>query len=551
MVPVSALRRLGDLGIGDTQAVIEMIDWCADNGLSVLQILPINETGADNSPYNAISSVAIDPATLTVEPGKVPGLTQSLYDHIVISSHDDPRYQPSIDYAGVKSLKLRLLWAAYQKAGALLTLNQWIKREGSWVAYYTLFRLLMDFNGGSTAWETWPEEHRTPDAAKLWVNAHPKRTELGQRLRFYAFLQMVAEEQWTAVRRHADRRGVLIMGDIPFGVSRGSVDVWASQELFSLRWSVGCPADPAFKPDAFTARWGQNWGVPVYNWEAMAADDFNWWRTRVRAATRYFHLFRIDHVTGLYRVFAFPWQPQDNDGYANLSPADARKRAGGEVPRYLPGPDHDPRWARANLANGEKRLAIIQETAGEAGVVAEDLGKVPPYLAPSLERMGVPGFRIPFLERTEPERAYKDARQYPALSVATLATHDQPPIAALWQQWHDALAADHGAEHAEREQRTLLQWVGWGEHDVPMTFNHDLHLSIIRTLLQSSSALAIIHIADWFGWPDRISTPGPPNPDNWTWRMPHPITIIAQDPVIARHGEALRDVILETGRLPE
>ena len=62
LVPLFALRGEDDLGIGDIGALREFIDWVAQIGFKLVQLLPINETGADNSPYNAISAMAIEPS---------------------------------------------------------------------------------------------------------------------------------------------------------------------------------------------------------------------------------------------------------------------------------------------------------------------------------------------------------------------------------------------------------------------------------------------------------------------------------------------------------
>src|SRR5947208_15223945 len=80
LVPLFALRGEEDLGIGDIGALREFIDWSAAIGLKVIQLLPINETGADNSPYNAISAMAIDPTTLHLAPNSPQELTCEDFD---------------------------------------------------------------------------------------------------------------------------------------------------------------------------------------------------------------------------------------------------------------------------------------------------------------------------------------------------------------------------------------------------------------------------------------------------------------------------------------
>ncbi|MEK7779873.1 MAG: 4-alpha-glucanotransferase, partial [Verrucomicrobiota bacterium] len=80
--PVFAIRTENDLGIGDTDGVRQMIDWCARHGLNILQTLPINETSDDNSPYNAICSLAIEPSTLAITPKAIPDLSVAKFESI-------------------------------------------------------------------------------------------------------------------------------------------------------------------------------------------------------------------------------------------------------------------------------------------------------------------------------------------------------------------------------------------------------------------------------------------------------------------------------------
>src|SRR5437867_10089129 len=82
LCPVFSIRTEDDLGIGDTDGVRGMIDWCAKHGISMLQVLPINETSDDNSPYNAISSLALEPTTIAISPGHIPDLPATKFREI-------------------------------------------------------------------------------------------------------------------------------------------------------------------------------------------------------------------------------------------------------------------------------------------------------------------------------------------------------------------------------------------------------------------------------------------------------------------------------------
>lgn len=501
----------------------------------MLQLLPINETGPDNSPYNAISALALDPTTITTTPAALPGLTVEDFQRIAgkIDTTGPVRYRQ------VKALKRDLLLAAFANAktpAAFLKANPWLED-------YTLFRALLDENGGNDNWESWPTNQQSPATVPAAL-----REKLAERCRFYAFVQWVASEQWAAVRRQAEQLGVALMGDIPFGVSRYSADVWANRELFDLTWSGGAPPEPAFRPDPFTAKWGQNWGIPLYDWPAHKEEKFAWWTARVQATSRIFHLFRIDHVLGFYRVFAFPWRPQENGQFTALNEEQAMSRTGGKLPRFFPHADDTPAHQRTNCRHGDALLEMIQKAAGSTRVVAEDLGIVPVYVRPSLTQLGIPGFKIPYWERN-PDYTLVEVAKYPALSVATPATHDHLPLAAyyrqLWQAHEDCRSRQdhHGAHVTWLELQRFVKWAGGDENNVPREFTPALHEAFCRQVLAAPSWLAIFMITDVFAEETRFNVPGPIAESNWTERLPVPVAELAGD-----KAEMFARLIRETGR---
>ena len=136
------------------------------------------------------------------------------------------------------------------------------------------------------------------------------RARLETRRDFHCYVQWIAHQQWREIKAYAEQQGVALMGDIPFGVSYYSADVFAHPERFALDWSGGAPPEPYFKDDAVTQKWGQNWGIPLYRWDVMRSHHFDWWRQRVHGVREIFHRFRIDHVLGFYSLYASPWRPR-------------------------------------------------------------------------------------------------------------------------------------------------------------------------------------------------------------------------------------------------
>ncbi|MDR2463472.1 MAG: 4-alpha-glucanotransferase [Verrucomicrobiales bacterium] len=553
--PVFALRSKDDLGVGDTKSLTVMMEWCARHGFSVLQVLPINETSDDNSPYNAISSVALDITTLTVTPDTVPGLAEKIFAEVCPASAVEKLREGPVRYRAVKKLKWELCERAFGHFEKMRNKSadaqreqfaKFIEKEKSWLADYVLFRALMELNGSVPTWERWQVEHRSPSAARDWAGSlsAAARKKLARRERFFAFVQWLLFAQWSAVRADGDRLGVALMGDLPFGVSRHSADVWARRENFDLRWSGGAPPETFFQPDEFTKKWGQNWGMPLYDWSFMAADGHAWWRQRVRQVSRFFRVFRVDHILGFYRFYAFPWRPEENSVYAPLTVTEAEKRAGA-LPRFFPHDDETEESRAANCTHGEALIEMLKDAAGDSIIVGEDLGVVPVYVRPSLTRLNVSGFKIPLFERDEASREYLPPEEYPPLSVATLATHDHETMAGMWESWWREFARSRelaklpDADVELVQQGTCASWelyrtqrFGRLGDRVPLSvsdYEPTVREALCRRLLESKSWLAMLMVTDLFGMKIRFNVPGPVAESNWSERLPFNVEDVADD----------------------
>jgi 4-alpha-glucanotransferase len=538
--PVFAIRTEDDLGIGDTGGVRQMIDWCHRHHLNVFQTLPINEISDDNSPYNAISSLAIEPTTIATTPGHLPDLAPKKFREIATLKRLAELRRGPVNYPEVKALKRALLDAAFEsflkrhfnrETPRALLFRAFLMENADWLSDYALFRVLMEENGGSPAWDRWQPEHRGPRRARTWLLSLPekRRDELSRRQLFFMYVQWIAFSQWQAVKAYGAAKKVYLMGDIPFGVGRYSADVWANRPIFDLDWSGGAPPERTFKVDAFTEKWGQNWGIPNYRWDELRRHNFEWWRTRVGNIQKVFHLYRIDHALGLFRIYSFPWTPDRNAEFLPLTETEAAAKTGGRLPGFKQLPDDTPEHKAANQAQGEELLRMIQEASGETTVVAEDLGCVPEYVPPTLEKLGIPGFRIPMLFR-EQDGSYSDPKKYPRLSLAQPATHDHTPLAALWEECWTNIDAGRDVENNRRELQHMMNFAGLRDEAPPREFTDHIHEALSRAVMESSSWLAVFQIQDVFGQTARFNTPGSVASTNWSHRLPQTVKQLDADP---------------------
>lgn len=549
------------MGIGDTLALREWIDWAADHGVGFLQLLPINETGSDDSPYNAISSVALEPLYLAFHPGEVPGL---LEEEVATARAELSGVLGArlVDYPAVRRVKRKLLrgaWERFQAGDEVRAKDEFAafrEAEDDWLGEYTLFRYLMGKAGGRETWDLWPAAYSTPERAREFIAAERARDSdaVDHELGFHAFVQWLCFRQWRAVRARADARGVKLMGDVPIGISWYSHDVFFRPRIFDLEWCGGAPPETMFKHDRFIQRWGQNWGIPLYRWDVMEKENFPWWRQRIRKLTEVFHIFRIDHILGFYRIYAFPWRPQRNAEFIDLGEEEARRKTGGRLPGWAWRADDTEENKAANRADGDLRLRMVMEAAAAGEVVGEDLGCVPDYVRPHLASLGIAGFRIPHWDSGEGDHVIA-GENLPECSFATYATHDHDTVAAMWESFRAAAAGVGGdlaaAEGAHRNLRLLAEFAGLpvaADRTAWPAYSDGIKWALLGALLASGSRFAALMITDLYGMHDRFNMPGTTGGENWRLRVPWPVGRLRSDPVLGGEARRLAGLIRQSGR---
>ena len=551
-MPLFALRREDDLGIGDLGSLREFIDWVAEIGFTLVQLLPINETGADNSPYNAISSMAIDPTTLHLAPSSPEDLTRDDFANSLAEIDLAGLRRGRVKYQQVKELKQRILEKAFANFSAHAQrqseFERFCQEESSWLQDYALFRVLIEQNNGSAAWNHWPPQHQTIESARNWLRDLPqeKQPAMTRRLDFFCYVQWIAHQQWRNIKAYAEQRDVALMGDIPFGVSYYSADVFSRPDEFLLDWFGGAPPEPLFKDDAFTQKWGQNWGIPLYRWSAMRTNNFQWWRERVRATRRIFHLFRIDHVQGFYRVYAFPWRPERNKEFLPLDQHQMLERTGGRTPHFVPRDDDTSEHREANKREGEEYLHAIMDEAGAARVAGEDLGVVPDYVRPSLQSLGIAGFKIPQWEIRD--EMIIPGEMYERLSVATYATHDHEPIRALWEQAFEQSNSEKG-QQARATLEKIALFAGVHPKSDGLDFEKDFYPAMMDALFRCNSWIAIVMITDLLARKYRFNVPGTRANLNWTRRIQRSIAKLRSSRKERNRMRLIRELLEKAGRV--
>ncbi|MEP2775351.1 MAG: 4-alpha-glucanotransferase [Luteolibacter sp.] len=550
LAPVFAMRHADDLGTGDTRAVKEAIDFCAHSGFKVLQLLPVHETFGDHSPYNPISSRALAPAFIYIEPELIPGLTREEFDLAAPPAWREEMRAGIVRHGAVHPLKIQILRRAWhnlcEKGGCKdQDFARFCEQEKTWLDHYTIFRLLIREYEGNTGWHDWRPEHRSYEGAQRWLSQHPDRQDLEQTRKGFAFIQWIADRQWTEIRRHADEQGVFLMGEISFGVGSGSADVWANPLLFDPEWNMGTRPLAHFDTNKDAAAWGQNWGLPSYRWEQHRAEGFAWLRGRVARQRKFFHLCRLDHLRGYFRIYAFPWPggPRHSE-YANLTPEEAALKTGGKLPRFTPGPDEDPISASINEHQGRELISIIKDEAGPMQLVAEIMGEMPEYMSRALEELELANLAFPQLGMAaDVDPATYQLRE---LALATYGNHDNAPLATHYTHLLQQAQSD-----PESKEAAQLAWLlGFAKWDTspPETLTNGLLSALQKVLFESRSRLAVLMCSDLLGIPLRFNLPGSYGIETWCDRLPVSFPSLLTHPHFAKRIQEVSEMIEASGR---
>lgn len=302
-IPVFSLRSEGSCGVGDFGDLKTFVSWAADTAQHVVQILPINDTSitgswTDSYPYNSISIYAFHPMYIDLR--QLPALADAQF----ASRFEEERARLNalsvVDYEAVNRLKQSYLKEVYQQEGENVLksdeFNTFFADNRHWLQPYAAFSYLRDLYGTSDfhCWEAY-NKYDEEEIQQLCSPESDAYTFIG----YYYYMQYLLHVQLLAVAEYARRKGVILKGDIPIGISRTSVESWVEPYYFNMNGQAGAP------PDAFSIN-GQNWGFPTYNWEVMEKDNYLWWRRRFAKMAEYFTAYRIDHILGFFRIWEIP-----------------------------------------------------------------------------------------------------------------------------------------------------------------------------------------------------------------------------------------------------
>ena len=463
LLPVFSLP--GPYGIGTLgKEAFAFVDFLADAKQTYWQILPIGPTGYGDSPYQSFSAFAGNPYFIDY---------RLLAEQGLLTAEELPAEQPvgPIHYGALYHERPIVLHKAAARllAAPTAAYAAFCEAQAFWLDDYALF-MAVKADQNQAGLSDWPDDLRTREPEALAA----AKARLADEVAYYKVVQFFFYTQWNALKAYANKKGILLVGDIPIYVSPDSSDLWTRPELFQTDGKVhltqvaGCP------PDAFAAD-GQLWGNPLYDWPRHEAEDFAWWKRRMKHATSIYDVVRIDHFRGFESYYSIP--------------AGNKTAAGG---KWVKGPDR-------------AFITAMHEALGEGGIIAEDLGYLTPEVKTMLAASGYPGMKIMqfAFDRREPGNYLPYT--YPANSVVYTGTHDNVTTEG-WRQNADPADVDYACRYLRCTPEDLTE-------------------AMICACLSSPSNMAVIPLADWLhlGAEARINTPSTQGA-NWQWRLGAPLT---------------------------
>jgi 4-alpha-glucanotransferase len=401
LAPLFSLYSADSCGIGEYPDIKLLADWCIKCGMSIIQLLPLNDTGYDFAPYSCQSTFALEPMYLRM--ADIKGIKVSTFDKEMQQVFGKCETGGKrVDYS-IKKKKLKVLWKMFGSISSdAPEFKKFRKTNSFWLDDYAVYKVLKD-KFDQRSWEDWEEKFKFKETGAIEEFVLSNEEEVN----FHKWLQWQIYSQFSAVKEYANSKGVFIQGDLPFLVARDSADVWSHQNYFKLDVSSGAP------PDMYFAK-GQRWGMPTYNWERIEANSYDYLREKVKFAQNFYDMFRIDHFVGLFRLWTIKLgEPSDTYGLNGV---------------------FDPEIEDSWKEHGRKILEAMTENT-DMLPCAEDLGVVPGCSYETLKEFAIPGMDVQRWTRDWGNTYdFKAPEKYRENSIAIISSHDMSPLKVWWEE---------------------------------------------------------------------------------------------------------------------
>jgi 4-alpha-glucanotransferase len=472
----------GRFGIGELgQAAIEFIDFLEETGQRYWQILPLGPTGYGDSPYQCFSAFAGNPLLVSLEEMVKDGLlAESDLANAPSFALDHVDYGPVIEYKSTLLEKSHRRFLAGGSEKERTEYLQFINQASWWLEDYATYRAIKNSFGGQE-WTKWDPYLRDYEDTAVHFFRENHATEISTQ----KYFQYLFFKQWMRVAAYANAHGIKIIGDVPIFVAHDSADVWANRSLFRLD-KKGNPTAVAGVPPDYFSESGQLWGNPLFRWDRMKEDGYQWWIERIRQTLATVDIIRLDHFRGFEKYWSVP--------------AGETTAING---KWEEGPGADLFHAVG---------AAFGPVLGSLPFIAEDLGFITPEVKKLRDDLGFPGMRIlQFAFGIDEEADEYKPYSFTRNSVVYTGTHDNDTSVG-WFTSAGAGDSTRSETEVDKERAFVLKYLG--------TDGHEIHWDFIRLALASVADTAIVPLQDVLGCGSeaRMNVPARES-GNWGWRF--------------------------------
>lgn len=462
LMPIFSLCSKYGIGTLGKEAY-NFIDFLKKAGQTYWQILPVGVTSFGDSPYQSFSSYAGNPYFIDLE---------LLAEDVLLNTEEIENFSwgedaLNVDYEILYQNRYKILHIAHSRFTKNIPedFKAFEQENAFWLDDYALYSALKDYHNGAS-FDCWSDEYKLRENEAL----EKIKISLKNEISFYKTVQYLFFKQWKKLKAYANSNGVYIIGDIPIYVAYDSADVWSEPEQFLLDSKLkpvsvaGCP------PDAFSED-GQLWGNPLYNWDYMEKNDFNWWIKRLSFATGLYDVVRIDHFRAFSAYFSIP--------YGNKTAKNGK-------------------WVKCP---GKKLFETVKNKLGEQRIIAEDLGTIDDDVRELLSYTKFPGMKVlQFAFSPQSESSY--------------LPHNIGKNCVVYTGTHDNDTAIGYLNEASAEE------VKFAREYLRISKDESFNWAMIKSAMATSADTVILQMQDFLGLDNKARINKPSTSDNnWKWRI--------------------------------
>jgi 4-alpha-glucanotransferase len=557
MISLAGLRSRNNWGVGDFGDLKELVRWAIEGlHVEVVGLLPLhylsNREPYNISPYYPSSRLYRNPIYLSVpeieEYEYSPEAKAIMAGSETLNLLNETRNSEKVQFEKVDRLKRKVLKKVFQtflerhwKAAGQETQRQkefqaYIEREGQWLDHFSVFCALADYfekeNQALYTWGQWPTPFQAPHSQEVITF----KEEHWQEVLFHKYLQWQVEVQLSAVQKLAMKlgSGIGLYHDLALGIDPWGADSWAWRDYTITGVKVGAP------PDDFSPK-GQDWGFFPPDREKYRQEGYQLFAMEIRKNSRPGGALRIDHILKFSRLF---WILEGR-------------------------PAHEGVYVKYFLEDYLKILAL-ESVRNKTLIIGEDLGTLPDHLREILYKQGVFSYRLFYFEKDETGHLIHP-EAYPELALASVSTHDLPPLAGFWAMGDIVLRKNLGlfaedgqfyqalSERIKDKRRMIdrLHQLGFLSKEDALTLHaqdepvvtEGLHRAVLSYVLATKAKLTVISQEDLFLRKEQLNFPGTITTyPNWSRKMQYTIEELWNDPEVRKAADRFRELIDQSGR---